>query len=112
MRHGGVTVLHMDQRYTEQAVSATLVHALTSDQLVHAGALFRPLTPAKPLSLLWIHGGGQNFYYPTYLRIGAALLAHGYAFLSANTRGRDHHPKWDRFETSALDLTAWIDRLG
>lgn len=103
----------MDPRYTERVIAAELVHALTSDELIHTGALFRPSAEAaKPLALLWIHGGGQNFYFPTYLRIGAAMPAQGYAFLSANTRGHDHNSTWDRFETSALDLAAWIDRLG
>ncbi len=106
-------MLYTDPRYTEQVTTAALVHALTSDDLFHTGAFFRPSADvAKPLALLWIHGGGQNFYHPTYLRIGASMPAHGYAFLSANTRGHDYNSKWDRFESSALDLAAWIDRLG
>jgi len=105
-------VLYTDRRYTEQMSTATLVHALASDEVFHTGALFHPLMAAKSLAMLWIHGGGQNFYYPTYLRIGAAVSAHGYPFLSANTRGHDQNSRWDRFETSALDLAAWIDRLG
>lgn len=106
-------VRYTDPRYTEQDVTASLVNALTSDDLVHTGALFRPrVDDAKPLALLWIHGGGQNFSYPGYLRIGVAVAAYGYAFLSANTRGHDYNSKWDRYETSTLDLAAWIDRLG
>lgn len=104
-------MLYTDPRYTEQVVTTALVHALTDDDLFHTGALFRPARTTKPLAILWIHGGGQNFYAPTYLRIGAAVAAKGYSFLSANTRGHDFNSKWDRFETSALDLAAWIVRL-
>jgi pimeloyl-ACP methyl ester carboxylesterase len=109
---GEAIVRHTDPRYTEQIVTATLINVLTGDDLVHTGALFSPQTAARPLALLWVHGGGQNFYYPTYQLIGAATSACGYAFLSANTRGHDQNSRWDRFESSALDLVAWIDCLG
>jgi pimeloyl-ACP methyl ester carboxylesterase len=104
-------MLPTDWRFMEQSVTATLINALTSDELVQTGALIRPLRETNPLAVLWIHGGGQNFYYPTYLRIGAALSAYGYAFLSANTHGHDYNSQWDLFEHAALDLAAWIDRL-
>jgi pimeloyl-ACP methyl ester carboxylesterase len=77
--------------------------------------------------VLWIHGGGRNFYYPSYLRIGQELAAHGRAFVSGNTRGHDvgavarwdeerDRPvlgggAWERFDESALDLAAWLDRI-
>jgi len=100
-----------DPRYVDHMVTTTILHARTRDELVHTGALIRPATEVKSRAVLWIHGGGQNFYYPTYLRIGTALSRYGYAFLSANTRGHDYNGKWDLFEHAPLDLVAWIDRL-
>lgn len=89
-------MLPTDPRYTGQTVAVTLVHALTADEILHTGALFRPPAAAKPLAVLWVHGGGQNFYYPGYLGIGEAMSGHGYAFLSANTRGHDYNNRCGR----------------
>jgi len=100
-----------DPRYVDHMVTTTILHALTRDEQVHTGALIRPATEVTSRAVLWIHGGGQNFYYPTYLRIGTALARYGYAFLSANTRGHDYNGTWDLFEHAPLDLVAWIDRL-
>ena len=100
-----------DSPPADPGVPTTLVAARTSDGLHHTGALFRPATDPRPLALLWVHGGGQHFYFPTYLRIGLALARRGYPFLSANTRGHDYNSRWDHFELAPLDLAAWLDRL-
>jgi hypothetical protein len=41
-----------DSQSPEPGVTATLVTARTSDQLVHTGALFRPPAVARPVALL------------------------------------------------------------
>lgn len=106
-----MTVGDPESRSTEPVVPTALVAARTSDGLHHTGALFRPDAAPRPVALLWIHGGGQHFYFPTYLQIGLALARRGYPFLSANTRGHDYNRRWDRFELAPLDLAAWVDRL-
>ncbi len=54
----------------EQTVTVALIHARTRDEHVHTGSLTRPFAEARPLALLWIHGGGQNFAYPTTSLVG------------------------------------------
>jgi hypothetical protein len=44
---------------------------------------------AKPIAIIWVHGWGANFYYPTYVGIGRELAAHGCTTISVNTRMHD-----------------------
>lgn len=121
----------MPRLYTEEHIPVDVVCAGTQDGVLHSGALIRPAatigSPARA-SVLWIHGGARNFYYPSYLPIGRALAVRGHAFVSGNTRGHDvgaivrwdearDRPvlggaAWERFDESALDLAAWLGRLG
>lgn len=106
-------------------VAAELTFAKTEDGIVHGGALFRPAhARAAPIALVWVHGAGQNFYSPSYLRIGRAVTAAGYPFISVNTRGHDiaatvgwtaqsrvlRGSGWDRFDECPLDIASWIER--
>ena len=117
----------MPRRYTEEHVPVEIVCARTADGVLHSGALIRPAAPSGA-AVLWVHGGARNFYYPSYLVIGRALAALGHPFLSANTRGHDvgtvvrwdearDRPvlggaAWELADEAALDLAAWLDRLG
>ncbi len=77
-----------------ELIAAELTVARTQDGVTHSGAVFRPAGSAngggpQPVPVVWVRGGGQNFYCPSYLRIGRAVAALGHPFLSVNTRGRD-----------------------
>jgi pimeloyl-ACP methyl ester carboxylesterase len=119
------------QRYGPRAVTVTagegpeeLVYVRSSDDIINAGAIFAPLkSPAKRFAIIWIHGWGVNFYYPTYVMIGRALAEHGYTCISANTRMHDlgtvagyRRGKrirgggyWGVPSEEVRDLAAWID---
>jgi dienelactone hydrolase len=75
-----------------------------------------------------MHGGGCNFYVPSYIRIGRELAQRGHAFLSGNTRGhdmanlmfpadygddfdawRDGGTMFEDFGELGLDIAAWLD---
>ena len=78
---------------------------------------------AKPIAVLWIHGWGVNFYYPTYVGIGRALAERGYACIIGNTRMHDlgnvagwrgekrirGGGYWGVASEESRDLAAWID---
>ena len=50
-----------------------LVYVRSEDDIVNGGAMFTPpKDSAKPIAVIWIHGWGVNFYYPTYVMIGRA----------------------------------------
>jgi len=67
-----------------------LVYVRSNDDIVNGGAIFAPpRNSAKAIAVVWIHGWGENFYYPTYVAIGRALAEHGYTTISANTRMHD-----------------------
>jgi pimeloyl-ACP methyl ester carboxylesterase len=86
--------------------------------------LFSPAKDAaKPIAIIWVHGSGVNFYYPTYVKIGRELAARGFAFIAVNTRMHDlgtvaagfHGEKrirggvyWGRYSDQARDISAWI----
>jgi hypothetical protein len=77
---------------TEPAAKCTeeLVYARSEDGITNGGALFAPPKgSAKPVAVIWVHGSGVNFYYPTYVKIGRALAERGYACISVNTRMHD-----------------------
>ncbi len=106
-------------RFPEQ-----LVYVRSSDDVVDAGAVFiPPRQTAKSVAIIWIHGWGVNFYYPTYVAIGRALAEHGYTTISANTRMHDlgnvaawrgekrirGGGYWGVASEEVRDLAAWID---
>jgi pimeloyl-ACP methyl ester carboxylesterase len=67
-----------------------IVYVRSSDDVVNAGVMFSPpQTQSKPLAVIWVHGWGVNFYLPSYVGIGRALAARGYATISVNTRMHD-----------------------
>ena len=107
-----------------------VVHVQTKDDIVDSGALFiPPKDKAKPIAIIWIHGWGVNFYFPTYLGIGRALARRGYTTITANTRMHDignveawrgekrvrGGGYWGVPSEQTQDLAAWVDfteRLG
>lgn len=115
----------MAQNEERELITAELTAAQTEDGVTHSGAVFRPAgSGGEPVAVVWVHGGGQNFYCPSYLRIGRAVASRGYPFLSVNTRGRDiaatvgwtaggrilRGSGWDRFDECVHDLAAWAGR--
>jgi len=106
-------------RFPEQ-----LVYVRSDDDVVDAGAMFiPPKQAAKSIAIVWIHGWGANFYYPTYVMIGRALAERGYTCITANTRMHDIGFNIGETETMRIrgggywgvpseqvrDLAAWID---
>jgi len=85
------------QRYRPRAITVTagkfpeeLVYVRSKDDIINGGAIFTPpQNSAKPIAVIWIHGWGVNFYYPTYVMIGRALAERGYTCITANTRMHD-----------------------
>jgi pimeloyl-ACP methyl ester carboxylesterase len=105
-------------------VTEELVHARSEDGITNGGAFFAPPKgPAKPTAVIWVHGWGVNFYYPTYVNIGRALAERGYPCLSVNTRMHDIGTiagwrgetrirgggYWGVPSEQSRDLAAWID---
>jgi pimeloyl-ACP methyl ester carboxylesterase len=101
-----------------------LVYVRSDDDIVNGGALFSPpRDSAKPIGIIWIHGWGTNFYYPTYVGIGRALAGRGYTCITANTRMHDlgnvagwrgekrirGGGYWGVASEEVRDLAAWID---
>lgn len=101
-----------------------LVYAKSSDGVMNGGALFVPTKDsAKPVAIIWIHGWGVNFYYPSYVKIGRALAERGFACLSVNTRMHDIGTiaawkgesrirgggYWGVPSEQDRDIAAWID---
>lgn len=111
-------------------ITEQLVHVDTKDEIADSGALFAPpRDAAKPIAVIWIHGWGVNFYFPTYVEIGRALARRGYTTITANTRMHDignveawrgekrirGGGYWGVPSEQTRDLAAWIDfakRLG
>jgi pimeloyl-ACP methyl ester carboxylesterase len=106
-------------KFTEE-----IVYAQSEDGITNGGVLFvPPRDSAKPIAVIWVHGWGVNFYYPTYVNIGRALAQRGYACISVNTRMHDigtvagyHGDKrirgggyWGVPSEEARDLAAWIN---
>ncbi len=101
-----------------------LVYVRSQDDIVNGGAIFTPPKDlAKPIAIIWIHGWGVNFYYPTYVMIGRALAERGYTCITANTRMHDlgnvagwrgekrirGGGYWGVASEEVRDLAAWID---
>ena len=111
-------------------IAEQLVHVQTKDDIADSGALFAPPKGlAKPIAVIWIHGWGVNFYFPTYVEIGRALAKRGYTTITANTRMHDignveawrgekrvrGGGYWGVPSEQTRDLAAWVDfaqRLG
>ena len=119
------------QRYGPRAVTVTagkfpeeLVYVRSKDDIINGGAIFTaPKNSAKPIAVIWIHGWGVNFYYPTYVMIGRALAERGYTCITANTRMHDlgnvagwrgdkrirGGGYWGVASEEVRDLAAWIN---
>jgi pimeloyl-ACP methyl ester carboxylesterase len=101
-----------------------LVYVRSQDEIVNGGAIFTPPKDlAKPIAVIWIHGWGVNFYYPTYVMIGRALAEQGFTGITANTRMHDlgnvagwrgekrirGGGYWGVASEEVRDIAAWID---
>src|SRR6266851_1440627 len=101
-----------------------LVYVRSKDNIVNGGVIFAPpKDSAKPIAIIWIHGWGANFYYPTYVGIGRALAERGYTCITGNTRMHDlgnvlawrgkkrirGGGYWGVASEEVRDLAAWID---
>jgi pimeloyl-ACP methyl ester carboxylesterase len=113
-----------DGKETAVKFTEELVYARSEDGITNGGAIFAPpKDAAKPIAVIWIHGNGVNFYYPTYVNIGRALAERGYTCITANTRMHDIGTiagwrgekrirgggLWGVFSEGVRDLAAWID---
>jgi pimeloyl-ACP methyl ester carboxylesterase len=101
-----------------------ILYVRSSDDVINAGVMFSPAeTQSKPLAVIWVHGWGANFYLPSYVGIGRALAARGYATISVNTRMHDvgnvekytsagkrvrGGGYWGITSEDARDIAAWI----
>ena len=113
-----------------EGVAEQIIQVQTNDDIVDSGALFAPPKDvAKPIAIIWVHGWGVNFYFPTYIAIGRSLAERGYTTITGNTRMHDlgnveawrgdkrirGGGYWGVTSEEAKDLAAWIDfveRLG
>lgn len=101
-----------------------LVHAKSSDGINNGGAMFMPpKEAAKPIAIIWVHGWGVNFYYPSYVNIGRALAERGFPCLTVNTRMHDIGTiaafkddkrirgggYWGATSEQDRDIAAWIE---
>ena len=67
-----------------------LVYARADDGIVNAGALFSPPDSSKKrIAVIWIHGNGVNFYYPSYVNVARELARRGLTTIVGNTRMHD-----------------------
>jgi pimeloyl-ACP methyl ester carboxylesterase len=113
-----------DGKVAARRFNEELVYARSEDGITNGGALFAPTKEsARSVAVIWIHGWGVNFYYPTYVKIGRALAERGYPCITANTRMHDlgtvagfHGEKrirgggyWGVPSEEMRDLAAWID---
>ena len=101
-----------------------IVYVRSEDDIINGGVMFTaPKASAKPVAVIWIHGWGVNFYYPTYVTIGRALAERGYTTITVNTRMHDlgtvagHRDGkrvrggayWSAQSEQVRDLAAWVD---
>jgi pimeloyl-ACP methyl ester carboxylesterase len=121
LRQGGV---EGQSKETTGKFTEELVFVTSEDRITNGGAIFSPAKDsAKPIAVIWIHGWGVNFYYPTYVKIGRALAERGYTCITANTRMHDIGTNagerdgkrvrgggyWGVPSDEVRDLAAWID---
>jgi len=72
------------------AAAEELVYARTDDGIVDAGAVFTPRGSVdKRIAVIWIHGNGVNFYYPSYVKLARELAQRGLTTIVGNTRMHD-----------------------
>ncbi len=108
----------MYDKYQERLVCTD-----TEDGIRLDGALIGPSAPsARPIAVVWVHGGGSNFYQPMYVRVGRVLAARRLVFITGNTRGHDYGSwcehadgtsflggaAWERLEEAPQDVAAWV----
>lgn len=109
--------------FPEATLPEELVYAATSDSVINAGMLFHPKKDStKSIAIIWVHGWGVNFYYPSYISIGRAFAERGYTFITANTRMHDlanvqgykngrrvrGGGYWGIASDQTTDISAWI----
>jgi pimeloyl-ACP methyl ester carboxylesterase len=100
-----------------------LVYARSNDGIVNGGAVFsRRGTPTEPVAVIWIHGSGVNFYYPSYVNVARELAARGLTTIVGNTRMHDlgnieaftesgsrrGGSNWGITTEQVRDLAAWV----
>lgn len=100
-----------------------LVYARADDGIVNGGALFSPQgTPSKRIVVIWIHGSGVNFYYPSYVNVARELARRGLTTIVGNTRMHDlgnieafresgslrGGSYWGTTTDQVRDLAAWV----
>ena len=104
-----------------------LVYARSSDDVINGGTFFSTSNrSAQGVAVIWVHGWGTNFYYPTYTMIGRALAARGLTTISVNTRMHDLGTSathrmgrrvrgggyWGIPSEQDLDIAAWVSFAG
>lgn len=109
----------MAQNYVEE-----LVQTKAADGVELSGAVIRPVGPARPTPIVWIHGFTGRYYEPHAVAIGRRLAERGYVFVAGNNRGHDFgavlHVRetgeermggagWEKLDESPLDVAAWIE---
>jgi pimeloyl-ACP methyl ester carboxylesterase len=108
-----------------KAYSEELTYATTEDGFLLAGAVIRPAGgPARPVTIVWMHGNAAAFYDSPYILIGRELATLGYPVISGNTRGHDISAfawrtsgamptgggaAWERLEEAPYDVAAWVE---
>lgn len=101
-----------------------LVYVRSTDDVVNGGVFFSTSQPdTHAVAVIWVHGWGTNFYYPTYTVIGRALAVRGITTINANTRMHDLGTSatyrrgrrvrgggyWGVPSEQDLDIAAWVD---
>jgi pimeloyl-ACP methyl ester carboxylesterase len=103
-----------------------LVYARAGDEVINGGVWFKPSVQASNVALIWIHGWGVNFHYPTYTMIGRRLAERGLPVFVGNTRMHDIGTVaayregrrvrgggyWGIPGEEPRDVAAWIDLAG
>jgi pimeloyl-ACP methyl ester carboxylesterase len=125
------TAFLLRQRYAPRAITVTagkhpeeLVYVRSKDDVISGGMIFNaPRNRARPIAVIWVHGWGVNFYYPTYTMIGRALAERGYTSITVNTRMHDLANAqgwrgekrirgggyWGLASEQVRDIAAWVD---
>jgi dienelactone hydrolase len=111
---------------TKKDISEKIITAVTSDSLELSGLFVKPgQLNALKTGVVWVHGAGQNFYYPSYVQVGRLLAQKGFAFVTANTRMHDigsflsykgevalrGGTYWGIPSQVSADIKAWIDEM-
>ena len=103
----GIFVLREHERAQAEPngkITEEIVYARCDDGITNGGVLFTPAgVVGDSPAVIWVHGSGVNFYYPSYVKIGRAVAARGYTFISANTRMRHRRSlgEWRGYSTES-----------